>query len=146
MISEAATMPLVAAVERQAAATGYQCQITIMNNCPAAWGVVIQSAGVKFFYRDNTDYTDGPRNVRLSSGQSATFVSNDANKCVYQYFAAMVVTVPGQGSQTFTTQDGVEDGKCLIHTTVVLGPKSETLTTKQLTERGVKDVLGLTKA
>ncbi|MBK9374272.1 MAG: hypothetical protein IPN03_11215 [Holophagales bacterium] len=116
---------LVAGVERlaQAAPTGYQAQITLINNCPSSWGVVIVSAGVKFFYRSGADYTDGPRNVHLSSGQSATFVSNDPNQCVFQYFLAAVVTVPNEPPKTLTNQDGVGPGECVVHCSLVLGPK-----------------------
>lgn len=148
MLAEA-TAPLVGSVESSAKAAakaaGYQCQITIVNNCPPSWGVVIVSAGVKFFYRDGTDYTDGPRNINLGSGGTATFVSNDASKCVYQYFLAMVVQVPNQGSQTFTDQGGVEEGKCLIHTSVTLGPK-ESVAAAQLSTVKLTDLLQITKA
>ena len=125
------------------AARGYQCQITLINNCPPAWGVVIVAAGVKFFYRDGSDYTDGPRNVNLSSGQSATFVSDDAQKCVYQYFLAMTVTVPGEGAQNMTNQGSAGEGECLIHTSVTLGPKSA-IAQNDLKRGSIIDVLTLT--
>ena len=118
---------LTSGLKQLAQAAGYVAQVTIINNCPPAWGVVIAAGGVKFFYRDGSDYTDGPRAINLSSGQSATFTSNDPNKCVGQFFAAMTVVVPNEPAQNMTNQDGVPEGQCLIHESVILGPKSASL-------------------
>ena len=136
---------LVASVERLAQATGYIAQVTVVNNCPSSWGVVIAAAGVKFFYRDGTDYTDGPRAINLSSGQSATFTSNDSSKCVFQFFLAMTVTVPNEPPQNMTNQDGVPDGQCLVHESVTLGPKSASVPTSAKRVL-VSDLLKLAKS
>jgi hypothetical protein len=101
-----------------------QAQITLLNNTPPAWKVTIVAGGVKFFYSDNSDYTDGPRSLGLGAGGSATFISNDASKCVKQFFLAMTVVAEGQAPANMTFQDGVGPGECLLHETVVLGPKS----------------------
>lgn len=99
-------------------------QITLLNNCPPKWNVVILVAGIKFFYSDGTDYTDGPRSVMLSSGQSATFMSNDPEGCVQNYFVAMTVKAGNEEPKNMTYQDGVGPDECLLHTTLVLGPKN----------------------
>lgn len=134
---------LIAGVETLAKTAGYTAQVTVINNCPSSWGIVIAAAGVKFFYRDGTDYTDGPRVINLSSGQSATFTSNDSNKCVYQFFLAMTVTAPNQPPQNMTEQDGVPDGQCLVHESVTLGPKSNSVATG--TKIRLADILKLSK-
>lgn len=100
------------------------CQITLANNTPSSWGVTIVAAGVKFFYRNGTEYTDGPRNINLGSGGTATFISDDPDGCVFGIFVAMTVHVQGEGTQNMTYQDGVPDGECLLHMTVALGPAS----------------------
>lgn len=139
-----AARELISGVEKRATASGYVAQITIINNCPPAWGVVINSAGVKFFYRDGSDYTDGPRTINLSSGQSATFTSNDGNQCVFQFFAAMVVTIPNEGSKTFTNQDAAAEGQCLVHESVILGPQNNTVSSSAI-GREISAVLKLSK-
>lgn len=100
-----------------------RCSIILVNGCPPEWRVVILSGGVKFFYRDGAEYIDGPRPLNLSSGQSAAFFSNDANKCVHQFFLAMNVKAGDEAPVTMTHQDGVEPGKCLLRMTITLGPK-----------------------
>lgn len=100
-----------------------RCTIILVNGCPPEWRVVILSGGVKFFYRDGTDHIDGPRPLNLGSGQSAAFFSNDANKCVHQFFLAMNVKAGDEDPITMTHQDGVEAGKCLLRMTITLGPK-----------------------
>jgi hypothetical protein len=99
------------------------CQITLANNCPSGWRVVIIAAGVKFFYDDGSDTTDGPRSVMLQSGQTATFVGKSAG-CVQQFVLAMTVKAGDEDPQTMTYQDGVDPQHCLTHMTVALGPKS----------------------
>ena len=121
------------------------CQITLHNNTPAHWGVLIIKAGVKFFYRDGSDYTDGPRDVSLTTGQTATFISDDPKKCVFGFFVGMVVHTRGEREPaTFTFQDQVEKpDECLIHETVALAPeKSVSVTTIQ--EIGTLDRLSIT--
>lgn len=99
------------------------CQVTIINATPSSWKVTIVSAGVKFFYRDGTDYIDGPRNINLSSGQSATFISDDPDACVFGELTAITVDVEGEGTQTFTDSYQVEeDDECLLHYSLTLGP------------------------
>jgi hypothetical protein len=98
------------------------CQITLINATPPAWGAVIVSGGVKFFYRDGTDFIDGPKPLSLGSGQSATFVSDKPDGCVFQFFIAFNVRIGGS-QQTFTNQDGVGPGECLAHESVTLEPK-----------------------
>jgi hypothetical protein len=97
------------------------CYVTLTNQCPPEWGVVIVSGGVKFFNDDGTDYTDGPKPLNVPSGHSTTFVSKDPNKCVHQYFLAINVRV-GNEQQSMTHQDGVEPGECMLHVTLTLGP------------------------
>lgn len=98
------------------------CQITISNNCPAGWGVVIIAAGVRYFYVDQSSSIDGPRPVLLSAGQTATFMSQ--NKCVQSFTAALTARIPGEGDKNFTSSDSAPQNQCLLHTTVALGPKS----------------------
>src|SRR5215469_4473928 len=98
------------------------CQITLLNGCPADWNVVIVAAGVKFFYAQGGDFTDGPRDVNLYSGQSATFVSGDPAECVQGYALAATVATP-DGAQNMPYTDSAPQGQCLIHETVTLGPQ-----------------------
>jgi len=129
---------LVEELANRSLAGGSQAQITLINNCPSSWNVTIVSAGVKFFYRDGSDYTDGPRTINLTSGQSATFVSNDPEQCVYQFFLAMVVYIPKEGTKTLTFQDGVPEGECLIHESVILGPKAKRVTISARSHKATK--------
>ena len=116
------------------------CQITVINGTPPDWGVVIVAGGTKFFYRDGSDYTDGPRPLNVGAGQSATFVSNDPAKCVFQFFNAINVAIPGQPQQTFTSQDGVGPGECLYHESLTLGPKP-TIAESSLKSRDLRDFI-----
>jgi hypothetical protein len=125
MRKETEAEDMVAGVEQMAQlqATSRQCQVTVVNGCPAGWAVTIVSAAVKFFYRDGTACADGPRPVNLPAGQSAAFLSSDPNRSVHQFFVAMVVLVAGRGSRTLTLQDGITPGDLLLYETVVLGPQ-----------------------
>jgi hypothetical protein len=101
------------------------CQITLVNATPPNWGVVIVSGGVKFFYRDGTDFTDGPKTLSLGFGQSAIFASDEPDGCVFEFCIAFNVRIGGD-QQTFTHQDGVGHEGCLQHESVTLGPKAVT--------------------
>jgi len=102
-----------------------QCVITIQNSCPPDWKVIILVAGVKFFYVDGTDFIDGPRQVMLTSGQAALFRSNKPDGCVQSIFCALKVKAGDEEPATFTYDDAVEPGKCLLRMTVSLGPKNQ---------------------
>lgn len=100
-----------------------RCVVTIKNSTPCAWEVTILSGGVKFFYRNNKDYTDGPRPINLGcNGASTQFQSHDPNQCVFQIFAAIVVQVKGEEPKTYTARDDAGEGKCLYHISYDLGP------------------------
>lgn len=102
------------------------CQITILNGTPPDWRVSIAAAGIKFFYSDGTDYTDGPRPINLGPNQTATFQSNKSNGCVVGYFAAVTIVVDGQ-SDTKTDNYTEEPNKCLAHATIRLGPATSSV-------------------
>lgn len=100
------------------------CVYNLLNDCPAGWGVTIAVAGVNFYYKDGSSETVGPRPVRLTSGQSASFLSTKGGGCVKKCFLAMTVVVDGEGSQNMTdmTPDAGAD-RCYLKTGIVLGPK-----------------------
>jgi len=99
------------------------CQITVTNACPAEWGVVILVGGCKFFFNDDTEYTDGPKAVDLRAGESAVFMTNRPEECVHQFFLALSVKAGDEPAQSLIEQDGVPEGQCLLHETITLGPK-----------------------
>jgi hypothetical protein len=101
-----------------------QCVFVLQNKTPPEWNVVINSAGVKFFYTDGGDYTDGPRTINLGTGNNTSFFSNDPSKCVKQIFLACVVSAGSEAPVTMTWQDGAPPGQCLIKDSAALGPKS----------------------
>lgn len=84
---------------------------------------MIASAGVKFFYSDGTDYTDGPRNVNIPEGGNAAFYSDDGAKCVKQWYCVMVATAPNYKPYTFETRDAANEGECIISAVTGLDPK-----------------------
>lgn len=141
--AELETTSLMQQLEKMQSLQG-TCQITLVNACPPEWGVVIVAGGTKFFYRDGTDFTDGPRPLNISAGQSATFMSNQPDECVFQFFIAFNVVVQGQ-QQTFTNQDGVPAGQCLLHESVTLAPKPFA-TEGEMKKRGLQDRFVVTKA
>ncbi|HTV54285.1 MAG TPA: hypothetical protein VMI06_05155 [Terriglobia bacterium] len=124
----------------------YTCQITLINNCPSDWDVTILAAGVKFFYRDNTDYTDGPRNIDLRTGGSATFVSNSSEECTAQFFLAMTVQAGSEPPQNMTYQNGVPQDQCLLHESVILGPKSSVSESAHKAKKSIVDFLELRRS
>ena len=71
-------------------------------------------------------------------------MSDDGTKCVFQFFLAMNVYVPGEGSRTLTYQDGVGEGECLFHMTVTLGPK-QSAAQKSLATLQIGDLLSVAK-
>lgn len=105
-------------------AVGHIAQITLLNNTPSDWDAIVIAAGVKFFYQDGTDFTDGPREVNLSAGATATFMSNKPNGCVQGFALAATVQVGNESPQNITFADTTKPDECLIHETVALGPKS----------------------
>lgn len=90
--------------------SGDTAQVTIQSAYPPDWHVMIELAGVKFFYRDGSDYTGGPHEGDLGSGGIATFTSDVAEKCVYQFFVALQLKVSGENSQPLTWQNSVPAG------------------------------------
>lgn len=102
-----------------------RCEFEIENGTPSGWQATILEVGVKFFYRDGTDDTDGPRRVNLQSGQKASFFSKKADQCVFQVFAAIKVHVQGEPNDaTYTYRDDAGTGQCFIKVPVRLGPKN----------------------
>jgi len=71
--------------------------------------------GCKFFFSDDTEYTDGPKALDLRSGESATFITNKPEECVHQFFLALSVKAGDEPAQSLTEQDGVPEGQCLLH-------------------------------
>jgi hypothetical protein len=100
------------------------CEFVLKNGTPPEWGVVITQGGAKFFYSDGTDYTDGPKSLNLRSGDSYSFYSDDASKCVKQVFLAINVYVPGEGEQTEQgSTEMAEEGKCWTRLGLELGKR-----------------------
>lgn len=118
-----------------------RCQVTLSNAMPPEWGVTIGEAGVKFFYRDGTDYPTDPKDVNLGSGETATFLSDDASKCVFGIFMAARVHVPDEEPQLLTDNYQEEDGKCTLHVTFTLGPKAS-VSAEALGSSRTSDYLG----
>lgn len=99
-----------------------RCRYVIDNACPPDWNVEIVSAGVNFYYADNTSDVDGPRPVRLKSGQSAIFWSGKADGCVKRCFVAMAVHVPGEGNNNLTKMgDDAGEKGCWVSGGATLG-------------------------
>ena len=118
------------------------CQITVTNACPPEWGVVILVGGCKFFFSDDSDYTDGPKALDLRSGESATFVSNRPEDCVHQFFLALSVKAGDEPAQALTDQHGVPDGHCVLHETLAVGPKRH-VTSEALARRDIYSLIEL---
>ena len=101
------------------------CQVTITNETPPEWGVRIGEMGVKFFYRDGTDYTDGPRMINIESGKSAIFRSHDRNRCVHGVFVVARVHIPNEKPEEFIyTYQEVDEKKCIVHLPLTFGEKT----------------------
>lgn len=102
-----------------------RCEFELENATPSGWQATILEAGVKFFYRDGTDDTDGPRRINLQSGQKASFFSRQSSKCVYQVFAVIKVHVQGEPNDaTYTYRDDAGANQCFMKVPVRLGPKN----------------------
>jgi hypothetical protein len=122
------------------------CEFVLANDCPSSWGVVIVAGGVRFFNSDGTDFTDGPKQINLTSGNSYSFHSADPEKCVKQNFLAMTVYVPGEGAQNMTWQGPFAgEGECWIRDGVILGP-ANSIRKDQLGARGRHVTLQLRRA
>lgn len=118
LIEQAARLP-----KKTTPAGQINCQITVTNDCPEDWGVVILVGGCRFFFTDDTDYTDGPKTLDLASGESATFTCDKAEGCVHQFFLALSVKAGDEPAQSLTAQECAPDGECLLRDAVVLGVK-----------------------
>jgi hypothetical protein len=121
------------------------CQITVTNACPTEWGVVILVGGCKFFFSDDTEYTDGPKALDLRSGESATFITNKPEECVHQFFLALSVKAGDEPAQSLTKQEGVPEGQCLLHESITLGPKQR-VAADALARREIYSLLELRRA
>jgi hypothetical protein len=117
------TRDLIDRAERVRARETSYCQITVTNECPADWGVVIVVGGCKFFYSDASDYSHAPKEIDLLAGQSAVFITDKPAGCVHQFFLALSVKAGDEPARPMTYQDGVPEGECLLHETITLGPK-----------------------
>lgn len=118
------------------------CQVTVTNACPPEWGVVVQVGGCKFFFSDDSDYTDGPKALDLRAGESATFVTSRPEECVHQYFMALSVKAGDEPAQPLTVEESVPAGQCLLHEAVTLGPKQR-VPSDALARRDVYSMLEL---
>ena len=121
------------------------CQITVTNACPPEWGVIILVGGCKFFFSDDTDQSDGPKNLDLRSGESATFITDRPEECVHQFFLALSVKAGDEPAQSLTKQEGVPEGQCLLHETVILRPKQH-VAADALARRDLYSLLELRRA
>ena len=105
-----------------------RCEVVVCNGTPPEWNVTILEAGVKFFYRDETDDTDGPRLIHLAPKNCTSFYSGSSDKCVKQVYAVLKVRVQGQPKDgLYEWRDGVPEGECLKKTEIMLKPKSSIL-------------------
>lgn len=119
------------------------CEFILANETPPDWRVRITQGGAKFFNEDKTDYTDGPHNLNIDSGQSYSFYSRDAGKCVSQIFLAITCNSPTDGDQTFTyTTPMAPVGKCRIRAGVALG-KTSIVDQKDLQQQGITYLMEL---
>ncbi|MBC2806595.1 hypothetical protein C3Y94_025935 [Rhizobium ruizarguesonis] len=122
-----------------------RCEFIVSNDSPPEWRVRILQGGAKFFNHDGTDFTDGPHNLHLDSGQQYSFYSNDSNQCVVQVFLAVTVNVPDEGDQTLTyTTPKAPEGRCKLRAGVSLGQQN-TVSLKNLEKKGVFHLLELTE-
>jgi len=137
LIEQAARLPKKTTPDSQ-----INCQITVINACPPAWGVVILVGGCRFFFADDTDSTDGPTALDLHSGESATFICDRPEECVHQFFLALSVKAGDEPAQSLTEQDSVPEGECLLHETVVLGVK-QSVAADALARKDVHNLLEL---
>lgn len=101
------------------------CRVIIINATPQDWGAVITIVGSKFFYTDNTNWTQGGVQVHLVTGQQTTLTSNEPSKCVYQAQTFIQVNFP-DGSNTILQAVSNRDSptSCLVEAKLTLKPKS----------------------
>ncbi|TAU37813.1 hypothetical protein ELI44_32930 (plasmid) [Rhizobium ruizarguesonis] len=122
-----------------------RCEFILLNDTPPEYRVRIVQGGAKFFNHDGTDFTDGPHNLNLDSGQQYSFYSNDSSQCVVQVFLAIEVNIPDEGDKTFTyTTEKAPEGRCKLRAGIKLGQQN-TVSLKNLQKHGVFNVLELTE-
>lgn len=118
------------------------CKVTLRNGTPPSWNVTIVEAGVKFFFRDNTDFVDGPVNLNLSAGQEAYFDSNNPEKCVFQEQTFLKIVVPNQPPAILQAVYTAKPGECLLAITHTLAPK-QSIAEKDLPSASLGDLFDL---
>jgi hypothetical protein len=106
-----------------AAGPGQLCRVILRNACPPEWNLLIIAGGCKFFYRDGTEYQDGPHALKLASGQETSFSSNDPSKCVGSEMTVCTVKVPDQPAQNLAGSGDCPANECLLGITHTVAPK-----------------------
>ena len=112
----------------------YPCMAIVENRTPCDWGITIIEGGVKFFYRDESDFQNGPRRLYLRCNESETFYSDNAQKCTYQAFLAIKVEAPGEDPVIMTSRRTIPGRDCAKKFTFTLAPR-ETITEPSLSSK-----------
>ncbi|MEO9903964.1 hypothetical protein [Nisaea sp.] len=111
---------LLEALRKRAFLSEEKAKLVLTNNAPAKWNTMIVAAGVKFFFRDGTNFTDGPRELQLPTGDRTVFSGNDPRGCVFQYVVATLVIVDDDIPEIITYRDGMAPGQCMQRATISL--------------------------
>ncbi|WP_156432443.1 hypothetical protein [Burkholderia sp. MSMB1498] len=89
------------------------CTVGLTNNLPSDWNSVIVAATIQFRYAEGAPYNDSDTNLHVTTGQTATFRSNDAANCVVGVHMACSVQLPGQPGPVIAESDGTAPpGEC----------------------------------
>ena len=110
---------------QQGSDQGGLCDVKITNGTPPEWNATIIEVGAKFFYRDGSDFTDGPKSVNLGVNDSVILSSDDPSRCVHGVYVLVRVHIPGDDPQLFPHTEQAEKG-CLLHVPLTLGKKDPT--------------------
>ncbi len=116
------------------------CRVIVRNQTPPAWGLRIIQIGTKFFYRDGSEFVDGPHSVNISSGGETSTQNNDPNKCVYQEQTFIQVIVPGQPPAILQAIGTCPADQCLLQIAHNLVPKP-TVKIVQMNSKNIEDFL-----
>ncbi|MFF3821404.1 hypothetical protein ACFYYD_33365 [Streptomyces bluensis] len=104
------------------------CTVEVFNNTPAEWGITIVAVGSRFTYQDSQGNVIGTSddvkpNVAVTSGQSVTTHSSNADECVRSVDTVIVVTAPDEPNPAAYESTASGDAQsCIIYAPMILGP------------------------
>jgi hypothetical protein len=100
------------------------CRVIVRNQTPPSWGLRITKVGTKFFFRDGTEFVDGPHSVNIHSGGEFSTQNNDPGKCVFQEQTFLEVIVPGQPPAILQAIGTCPADECLLQIAHNLVPRA----------------------